>query len=185
MAQALIFDCDGTIADSMPAHYRAWLAALGPYGIPFPEAQFYELGGVPTMEIFRILTTAAGVTADLAVMQKAKEEAFLTYISTVVAVPKVLEVARAHRGVVPMAVASGGVRRVVEPTLRQLGIFDWFSAVITAEDTTRHKPEPDVFLEAARRMGVPPVGCVVYEDTDLGLEAARRAGMSFVDVRTL
>ena len=84
-----------------------------------------------------------------------------------------------------MAVASGGHRHMVEMTLRQIGILDWFSVVIAAEDTARHKPEPDVFLEAARRLGVAPGLCTVYEDTDLGVEAARRAGMGWVDVRSL
>jgi HAD superfamily hydrolase (TIGR01509 family) len=84
-----------------------------------------------------------------------------------------------------MAVASGGQRRMVEKTLSQIGVLDWFPVVVTAEDTRRHKPEPDVFLEAARRLGVEPAACTVYEDTDLGLEAARRAGMRSVDVRRL
>jgi beta-phosphoglucomutase-like phosphatase (HAD superfamily) len=97
----------------------------------------------------------------------------------------VVEVARANRGKLPMAVASGGCRRMVEMTLAQIGVLDWFLVVVTAEDTLRHKPEPDVFLEAARRLGVDPADCTVYEDTDLGLEAARRAGMHGVDVRLL
>jgi HAD superfamily hydrolase (TIGR01549 family) len=97
----------------------------------------------------------------------------------------VVEIARRHRSEGPLAVASGGVRRLVEPTLAQLGIADWFAAVVSAEDTARHKPEPDVFLEAARRIGVAPEDCTVYEDTDTGLEAARRAGMRGVDVRPL
>ena len=84
-----------------------------------------------------------------------------------------------------MAVASGGYRHMVELTLRQIGILDWFPVLVAAEDTTRHKPEPDVFLEAARRLGVTPAECTVYEDTDLGIEAARRAGMRWVDVRTM
>ena len=74
---------------------------------------------------------------------------------------------------------------MISRILTRIGIFDWFDAIVTAEDTSRHKPEPDVFLEAARRLGVPPAGCVVYEDTDLGLEAARRAGMRGVDVRPM
>jgi HAD superfamily hydrolase (TIGR01509 family) len=100
-------------------------------------------------------------------------------------IEKVVEVARVNLGKVPMAVASGGQRRTVERTLAQIGVLDWFSVVVTAEDTRRHKPEPDVFLEAARRLGVNPADCTVYEDTDLGLEAARRAGMKQVDVRKM
>lgn len=84
-----------------------------------------------------------------------------------------------------MAVASGGQRHLVELTLRQIGILDWFSVLVTAEDTTKHKPEPDVFLEAARRLKVLPAVCTVYEDTDLGIEAARRAEMRWVDIRLM
>ena len=74
---------------------------------------------------------------------------------------------------------------MVERTLRQIGLYDWFPVIVTAEDTAHHKPDPDVFLEAARRMSVHPSVCTVYEDTDIGLEAARRAGMRGVDVRPL
>jgi len=102
-----------------------------------------------------------------------------------VPIEKVVAVAREARGTRPMAVASGGYRRVVERTLRHIGILDWFGVLVAAEDTSRHKPEPDVFLEAARRLGVAPGACTVYEDTDLGIEAARRAGMRWVDVRVL
>lgn len=182
---ALIFDCDGTLADTMPAHYRAWLSVLQPHGIPFPEERFYALAGTPTHEIVRILATDAGKTVDIPSMVHAKEDTFLLQIAAVVPIPRVVEIARAARGVLPMAVASGGQRRIVERTLGQIGVLDWFGAVVTAEDTVRHKPDPDLFLEAARRLGVPPEICTVYEDADLGIEAARRAGMKFVDVRIM
>lgn len=185
MTEALIFDCDGTLAHTMPAHYRAWLDVLRPYGIPFPEDRFYALGGTPTREIARLLVTGAGLTLDLSQLTRAKEDFFLANITQVVAIEKVVAIAHARRGTAPMAVASGGYRRVVERTLRHLGLLDWFDTVVTAEDTARGKPEPDVFLEAARRLAVPPGACTVYEDTDLGIEAARRAGMRWVDVRQL
>ncbi len=85
----------------------------------------------------------------------------------------------------PLAVASGGFRPVITQILRQIGILELFQAIVTAEDTTHHKPEPDVFLEAARQLGVEPRWCAVYEDTDIGLEAARRAGMQAIDVRLM
>lgn len=182
---ALIFDCDGTLADTMPAHYRAWTATLARYDIPFPEERFYQLGGVPSERIAVLLAAELGVVIDPAAVARAKEAAFLEHLPAVRPVRAVVKIARQHVGVVPMAVASGGYRPVIERVLRQLGVRDWFAAVVTAEDTVRHKPEPDVFLEAARRLGVPAAGCVVYEDTDLGLEAARRAGMRGVDVRPM
>ena len=184
-ARGLIFDCDGTLADTMPAHYRAWAATVRRYGIHFSEQRFYELGGVPSHRIVALLAGEQGVTADPDRVAREKEAAFLEYVDAVQPVAAVVEIARRHRGVLPLAVASGGLRPVISRVLTRLGILDWFDAIVTAEDTTRHKPEPDVFLEAARRLGVPPAACVVYEDTDLGLEAARRAGMRGIDVRPL
>lgn len=182
----LIFDCDGTLADTMPAHYRAWLAMLGRYGIPFPEDRFYALGGMPTAQIVRILAADAGVPvtdADVAVMVRDKENGFLAHLDAVRPIEPVVRIAAAYRGRLPIAVASGGYRDTITRTLDHLGLRHWFDALVTAEDTPRHKPEPDVFLEAARRLGVPPTSCVVFEDTDIGLEAARRAGCRAVDVR--
>jgi HAD superfamily hydrolase (TIGR01509 family) len=94
-----------------------------------------------------------------------------------------MAIVRGYHGRLPLAVASGGYRDTITRTLDQLGIRGWFDAIVTAEDTPRHKPEPDVFLEAAERLDVAAHGCVVFEDTDIGLEAARRAGMVGIDVR--
>ena len=185
MKEALIFDCDGTLADTMPAHYRAWQQVLAPLDLVFAEDRFYALGGVPTRKIGQLLVDESGRPIDVDELVRNKEAAFLAQIATVAPIVKVVDVARAARGIYPMAVASGGRRPLVEATLLHLGILDWFPVVITAEDTSAHKPEPDVFLEAARRLGVLAAGCTVYEDTDLGLEAGRRAGMKLVDVRLL
>lgn len=180
----LIFDCDGTLADTMPAHYKAWTAMLGRYGIPFPEPRFYAMGGMPTGSIIRVLAEEAGVAvSDVDAMVREKEQAFLTHLDVVSVIEPVLAIAAAHRGKLPIAVASGGYRDTVTRTLDRLAIRDWFDVMVVAEDTPRHKPEPDVFLEAARRLKVAPAGCVVFEDTDIGLEAAQRAGMLGVDVR--
>lgn len=185
MTQALIFDCDGTLADTMPAHYQAWLEVLRPHGIDFPEDRFYAMGGMPTDKIVVELCGEVGKLLDIGALVRDKALAFERKIGEVRPIEKVVDVARAQRGKGPMAVASGGQRRTVEKTLAQIGVLDWFPVVVTAEDTRRHKPEPDAFLEAARRLGVAPAACAVYEDTDLGLEAARRAGMRGVDVRRL
>ncbi len=180
----LIFDCDGTLADTMPVHFLAWNAMLHPHGIPFTEKRFYELGGVPTAQIIEILSRESGVpVSNIDSMVHTKESHFLSNLHGVLPLEQVVAVARTYRGKLPIAVASGGYRDTITRTLDQLGIRDWFDAMVTAEDTTRHKPEPDVFLEAARQLGVAAEKCVVFEDTDIGLEAARRAGMSGVDVR--
>lgn len=183
--RGLIFDCDGTLADTMPAHYRAWLAMLGRYCIPFPEERFYALGGMPTAQIIRLLAAEIGVAVtDVAAMVREKEEGFLQHLAAITPIEPVVAIAAAHRGKLPIAVASGGYRDTISRTLDHLAIRTWFDALVTAEDTPRHKPEPDVFLEAARRLEVDAAGCIVFEDTDIGLEAARRAGMASVDVRT-
>lgn len=182
--RGLIFDCDGTLADTMPVHYRAWTAMLDRHGIPFPEPRFYELGGVPTAQIIRILCAESGVpVTDVDAMVREKETAFLANLHAVRPLEAVVATAAYYRGLLPLAVASGGYRETVTRTLDQLGIRGWFDALVVAEDTARHKPEPDVFLEAARQIGIPAEWCVVFEDTDIGLEAARRAGMRSVDVR--
>jgi beta-phosphoglucomutase family hydrolase len=187
--QAFIFDLDGTLADTMPAHFVAWTTVAGRYGLSFPERRFYSMGGMPTAKIAAVLIAEAGLTLDAEAVALEKERTYVDGLMAAGAVIRpiepVLAIARQRRAEGPLAVASGSVRRLVDRTLAALGITDWFGAVVTAEDTRRHKPEPDVFLEAARRLGAEPARCTVYEDTDIGLEAARRAGMRPVDVRPL
>lgn len=183
--RALIFDCDGTLTDSMPLHYRAWCQALQRHGLELPEPRFYALGGVPTETIIRMLCEEQGVNADAAEVAAEKEAAFLQISHQVTANEPVCAIARQHHGKLPLAVASGGIRQVVIDQLQRIAMQDYFATIVAAEDTVKHKPEPDVFLEAARRLGVAPSDCVVFEDTDIGLLAAQRAGMDGVDVRTL
>lgn len=181
----LIFDCDGTLADTMPLHWRVWEALARRHGFAFSEERFYALGGVPTRDILAQLARGQGLNLDCQAIAREKEEAYLKLLEQVAPIHAIVEIARAHRDRLPMAVASGGSRRVIELVLRQLGIREWFAAVVTNEDVTRQKPAPDIFLEAARRMGVPPERCRAYEDTDLGMQAIQAAGMEAVDVRQL
>ena len=181
----LIFDCDGTLADTMPIHYRAWRTIFDPHGIVFTEERFYQLGGMPTLKIIQLISAETGTElGDPTTMTRDKEAAFLETLAEVEPIARVVEIARTHRGVLPIAVATGGYRAVIEKTLDFVGIRHWFEALVCAEDTPKHKPEPHVFWEAARRLGnLEPSRCVVFEDTDIGMEAARRAGMVGVDVR--
>jgi HAD superfamily hydrolase (TIGR01549 family) len=181
--QALIFDCDGTLTDSMPIHYRSWRLTMEQHGIHFAEDRFYALGGVPSQKIIEMLAAEHAVSLDAAAVADQKERAFLALLSELQSIPHIFEIARANRGRLKMAVASGGVKPVILAQLTHLQCVDWFDAIVTAEDTERHKPDPDVFLEAAKRLKVPAERCLVYEDSDLGVEAARRAGMQWVDVR--
>ena len=184
--KGLIFDCDGTLADTMPIHFVAWTTMLEQHGLSFPETQFFAFAGMPSHRIIDRLAAEQGreiAAADVTTMVADKEHRYIELIDTVGPVPPVLEVAERFRGVLPMAVASGGEGWVVRRTLEVIGALDWFDAIVGAEDTERHKPEPDVFFEAARRLGLDPAGCVVFEDSDLGLEAASLAGMAGIDIR--
>ena len=153
------------------------------YGIAFPECRFYEMAGIPTARIIETLAGEQQVRVDAVTAAEEKESAFLELLDTLQPIEVIVEVAQYFRGRVPMAVASGGVRNVIIKQLEKIGCENWFDAIVTAEDTQRHKPFPDVFLEAARRLQVEPAQCLVYEDGDLGLEAARAAGMDAIDVR--
>lgn len=179
----LIFDCDGTLTDSMPLHYRAWHSTMLRHGIEFPEEQFYSLGGMPTDRIIELLSEQQGVAVDPTVAGPEKEAAFDDLLDEIVPKGDVLAMVMAAHGKVPMAVASGGFLPGVKSQLERIGILHFFDAVVTAEDTENHKPEPDVFVEAARRLDVEASRCLVWEDSGLGFTAAKRAAMDCVDVR--
>ncbi len=182
--KGIIFDCDGTLADTMPLHWRAWRTIATRHRIDFPEHRFYSLGGVPSRDILKMLSTEQGLGLDHLAIAREKEAEYLPLIAQVEPINAIVGVARENFGKIPMAVASGGTRRSIETVLDHLGIRHLFQTVVTSEDVQRQKPAPDIFLEAARRIGVPPHLCRAYEDTDLGLEAIRAAGMEAVDVRT-
>ena len=183
--QALIFDCDGTLADTMPLHWRAWQVVTERHRLDFPEERFYALGGVPSRDILKMLGKEQGKDFDPLAVSKEKEAAYIPFLSQVQEVEVVVKIARENYGIIPMAVASGGIQAHINEVLTHLGIRHLFQTVVTSEDVTRQKPAPDIFLEAARRLGVAPQFCRAYEDTDLGLDAIRAAGMEAIDVRPL
>jgi beta-phosphoglucomutase-like phosphatase (HAD superfamily) len=185
MIQGLIFDCDGTLADTMPLHWRAWQIIAARYRLNLPEERFYALGGVPSRDILALLSREQGVALDPLAVAREKEAEYLPLMAQVGPVRRVVAVARENYGKLPLAVASGGTRKIIEQVLEHLGIRNLFAAIVTSEDVANQKPAPDIFLEAARRIGVPPQFCRAYEDTELGLEAIRAAGMEAVDVRKL
>jgi beta-phosphoglucomutase family hydrolase len=183
--RGLIFDCDGTLADTMPLHWRAWQMIAAKYKLHFPEDRFYSLGGVPSRDILKMLAKEQGVTLDHVKAAHEKENVYLPMMSEVGPVHAVVEIARANHGKIPMAVASGGTQPIIVQVLEHLKIRQLFDAVVTSEMVKNQKPAPDIFLEAARRIGVEPQFCRAYEDTDLGLQAIRDAGMDAVDVRKM
>ncbi|MEX0584912.1 MAG: HAD family phosphatase [Natronospirillum sp.] len=183
-AKGLVFDMDGTLADSMPVHYEAWQAASKQFGFDFPHERFLQLGGVPTKQTLEILCAEQGLTLPLAEVVDFKEAAVSAHLGAVQPISAVMDIARwGHRQGIPMAVATGASAAHADVTLAVIGVRDWFGAVCTADDVTRFKPEPDVFLAAARGIGVAPSQCFGFEDTDIGILAIKAAGMRPFDVR--
>lgn len=185
MIKGLIFDCDGTLANTMPLHWRAWQMITQRHNLHFPEDRFYSLGGVPSRDILKMLAKEQGRSLDHIAVAHEKEEVYMPLMTQVEPIHAVVEIALAHHGKIPMAVASGGTQKIICDILEHLKIRHLFNAVVTSEMVTKQKPAPDIFLEAARRIGVNPKHCRAYEDTDLGLTAIRAAGMEAVDVREL
>jgi beta-phosphoglucomutase-like phosphatase (HAD superfamily) len=183
--KGLIFDCDGTLADTMPLHWRAWQMITQRHNLHFPQDRFYAYGGVPSRDILKLLAQEQGRSLDHIAVAHEKEETYLLTLSQVEPVHAVLEIAKENFGKIPMAVASGGTQKIIVQVLEHLKIRHLFDAVVTSEMVVNQKPAPDIFLEAAKRIGVEPKFCRAYEDTDLGMQAIRAAGMEAMDVREL
>jgi HAD superfamily hydrolase (TIGR01509 family) len=182
--EAVVFDCDGTLVDSMPAHFEAWCEALALYGAGgvFKEDVFLAMGGRPTRDIVVELNDEYDLRLDPEAVAFAKREAFLRRLDSVTLIDEVAAFAESLRGKMPMAIASGGSRMVVEKTLRIVGVSDWFDEVITADDVAEGKPAPDIFIKAARLLGVAPAKCLALEDAPAGILAAQRAGMQVIAI---
>jgi HAD superfamily hydrolase (TIGR01509 family) len=180
-----IFDCDGTLADSMVVHHRAWLAALAAHGATFDFhwQLFTSRAGMTLPNTVRELNAQFGLALDPESVTTSQRQEYERFLPTVQPIPDVVALARRVSESRPVSVASGGERQVVRRTLELIGLGQTFPVVITAEDVTHGKPAPDMFLLAAERMGVLAAECVVFEDSVLGLEAAKRAGMASVLVR--
>jgi HAD superfamily hydrolase (TIGR01509 family) len=180
--QAYLFDCDGTIADSMPLHYRAWKRALGEWNCDFEEKRFYEWGGMPIAEIIATLNREHGLQMPVPKVAERKENLYYELLHELTAVPEVLEHIEDGHGRIPFAVVSGSTRESVIASLTALNLLDRFDALVCAGDYKKSKPDPEPFLLAAQNLSVPPKHCLVFEDTDMGVQAARAAGMAWVKV---
>jgi HAD superfamily hydrolase (TIGR01509 family) len=182
--RGLIFDCDGTLVDSMPLHYQAWVEVLSRHGLELTEARFYEWAGTPIDVIIDRLATEKGLEIDAKAVGAERDAYFHSLpASELGPVDAVVDIARRFRGELPMAVATGSTTASASTSLRTIGILDWFDVLISSDDVSRPKPAPDIFLIAAQRICVPPGECVVFEDGEAGLQAARAAGMHDVDIR--
>lgn len=181
----LVFDCDGTIADTMPLHYKAWLIALGEHKVEFPEAMFYQFAGMPTSQIIEVLNQRHGHHMPVMETTIKKEKLFEELIPEILPIEPIVKLIKECHGRLPMAVATGGTRAICTRTLEVMGILDHFNALVTADDKVKPKPSPDIFLEAARKIGIPAKQCMAFEDADLGVRSARDAGMVVYDVRVM
>ena len=179
---AYLFDCDGTIADSMPLHYIAWKQALGEWNCEFEEKLFYEWGGMPIVEIVATLNRQRGLDMPVEEVAHRKEDLYFRLLPRLKAVPEVLEHIEARHGQIPFAVVSGSALDSVTASLTTLGLLDRFDTLVCAGDYQRGKPDPEGFLLAASRLGVAPGSCLVFEDTLMGIAAATAAGMASLKV---
>jgi HAD superfamily hydrolase (TIGR01509 family) len=180
--QAYIFDCDGTLVDSMPLHYTAWVEALKLHDAPFEftEEVFYAHAGIKEQDVVKILNAKHGTNVDPVGVDEAKMEIFRRRIPEVQAIGPVAEFARSLYGRFTMAVASGSEEPTVRGCLEATGLLHLFETIITPKLVKQGKPAPDMFLLAAERMGIAPAECLVLEDGNSGIEAAKAAGMQSV-----
>lgn len=179
-----IFDLDGTLVDTMPLHFRAWDAAMRHAGLqcPLDEDLFYSLGGVPTRRVAELIAEHYRLTIDPDAVFHHKESLFKQLQADARLIAPVVEIARRVAQTHPVAIASGGPREIVTRSLELSGLAPLFKVVISADDVVHGKPAPDMFLLAARRMGVAPEKCLVFEDAEPGMRAAEAAGMKWVRV---
>jgi beta-phosphoglucomutase family hydrolase len=180
--KAYLFDCDGTIVDSMPLHYVAWKRILAEWGCEFDEQTFYSWGGMPVTEIIAALNVRNGLAMPVEEVQRRKEALYFEILPELKAVPEVLEHIELSHGHIPFAVVSGSTRESVTKSLEALGILDKFDTLVCAGEYERSKPDPQPFLIAAERLGVAPEDCLVFEDTEMGIQAATAAGMASVKI---
>lgn len=179
-----IFDLDGTLVDTMPLHYRAWDAAMREAGLvgALDEELFYSLGGVPTLRVAELIAQHYGLTIDPRRVFHVKESMFKELQGDAKLIEPVVAVARRVAQTHPVAIASGGPRDVVWRSLEISGLAPLFKVVVSADDVVHGKPSPDMFLLAAKQMGVEPTRCLVFEDAEPGMRAAEAAGMQWVRV---
>lgn len=181
-AKGLIFDLDGTLADTMPIHYIAWKNAASRYEIDFSPELFGQLAGIPLYPTVEKLNELFGKDIDPYEMGNIKEAEFEFNMHLTPQIQIVTNLVHKYHGKIPMAVGTGGARRLALKTLEIIGLQDYFSILVCSEDVSHYKPHPETFLKCAELMGVAPVDCEVFEDGGLGIQAAQAAGMMVVDV---
>jgi beta-phosphoglucomutase family hydrolase len=180
--QAYLFDCDGTLADSMPLHYLAWKKALAEWNCAFDEKLFYAWGGMPVTEIVATLNQQHGLNMPVEAVAHRKENLYFELLPQLQPVAEVIEHVEAQHRKILFAVVSGSTRESVVASLQALNLLDRFDTLVCAGDYKKSKPDPEAFLLAASRLKVDPKACLVFEDTEMGVAAATAAGMASVKV---
>lgn len=180
--QGFIFDCDGTLADSMPPHYRAWRYAFEKHGAKFDFTWdlFYSMAGTGLHDSVRILNARFGDTLDPDAVVATQSEKLTDEFQHMKPIEPVTALARELHKSHKVAVASGGGREHVEETLTAAGVRELFDVVVSRDDVVHSKPHPECFLRAAELLGIPPEKCLVFEDSKVGIQAAEAAGMKWV-----
>lgn len=181
-AKGLIFDLDGTLADTMPIHFIAWRNAAAQYGVEFTPELFDKLAGIPLYPTVEKINEIFGTHIDPKEMGDIKETEFEANMHLTPEIKVVTDIVRKYHGKLPIAVGTGGSRRLALKTLDIIGLSGYFEVLVTSEDVKHYKPNPETFLKCAEQMGVAPADCEVFEDGILGIQAARAAGMMVVDV---
>ena len=181
--KGIIFDLDGTLADTMPIHYKACQLACREYGVEFPYDFFIEKAGIPTLKVFELfVNTYDHKNIDGVVLGKQKEKLFLDLLSTTQAISAAETLLIQNLGKRKIAIGSGGQKISVVKTLKAIGHLEHIDVIVSADDVTHHKPAPDTFLDCAKKLNLLPNECIVLEDAELGFEAAKQAGMEFIDI---
>ena len=182
-ARALIFDLDGTLSNSLPVHMATWNKVGEVYGFKFDSQIMVKMTGRATIEFAQHIVERYGLSANPVEIVKLKQQTFWDSAQLLEPVYEIISIVKEYHGKLPMAVGTGASRRSTEVQLEELQIAQYFDAIVSADDVTKHKPEPETFLKCAELMGIEPSKCQVYEDGDLGIEAAKKAGMMVTDVR--
>lgn len=183
--EAVIFDCDGTLVHTPPIFADAWSAGFSLSGQVMNQPWYLERAGMSEGVLMDAFEREFDVVLDRESVVATMRSHFLGNIHNLREVRTVAATVRRLAGLRPMAVASGGSREIVTATLQATGLWGYFDSIITIDDVPAPKPEPDLFLKAAGLLGIRPSRCVVFEDSEQGLEAARRAGMSVIDVNLI
>lgn len=181
--KAFIFDIDGTLADTMPLHYEAWEEVGKKHRFTMPKSFFYDMAGLPSRSIILNLNEKYGYRLDPDFITLEKENAVIEKLNKSKPIRPIVDLVYEYHNKLPMSLGTGGKRKFAKIVIEAIGLTSYFEILVSSEDVEKYKPFPDTFLKCAQLMGIAPENCLVFEDGEFGIEAARRAGMMCVDIR--